>query len=94
MQYQISSKYQSMIGNNIKTADTLDEFTQLLTEGKFVLAHWDGTAETEEKIKEMTKATIRCIPYNSKKFTWPEVAGECILTGKPSEKRVLFALSY
>jgi prolyl-tRNA synthetase len=57
------------------------------------LAHWDGTGETEDKIKELSKATIRCIPLN-----WTEVAypqnGVCILTGKPSDKRVLFALSY
>ncbi len=53
------------------------------------MAHWDGTAETEEKIKEETKATIRCIPFDA-----PEEEGKCIFSGKPSHKRVLFAISY
>ena len=57
--------------------------------GGFITAHWDCTAETEEKIKESTKATIRCIPLNNK----PE-GGKCILTGKPSMQRVLFARAY
>jgi prolyl-tRNA synthetase len=71
-------------------ADSWDEFVRLLDEpGGFIYAHWDGTAETEEKIKELTKATIRCIPLDNK----PE-AGTCILTGKPSEQRVLFARAY
>lgn len=71
-------------------ADSWEEFVQLL-DGKagFISAHWDGTAETEEKIKELTKATIRCIPLNNQ----PE-AGSCILTGKPSTQRVLFARAY
>jgi prolyl-tRNA synthetase len=55
----------------------------------FALAHWDGTGETEEKIKELTKATIRCIPLDQK-----EEAGTCILTGKPSAGRVVFAKAY
>ncbi|HVF81189.1 MAG TPA: proline--tRNA ligase [Flavisolibacter sp.] len=59
------------------------------TKAGFVSAHWDGTAETEEAIKEKTKATIRCIPLNNEKE-----AGTCILTGKPSEQRVLFARAY
>ncbi|MFN3382572.1 MAG: proline--tRNA ligase, partial [Runella zeae] len=53
------------------------------------LAHWDGTSETEEKIKEETKATIRCIPFDA-----PHEEGKCILTGKPSSQRVLFARAY
>jgi prolyl-tRNA synthetase len=53
------------------------------------MAHWDGTVETEEKIKEETKATIRCIPFDS-----PEETGKCIYSGKPSNRRVLFARSY
>jgi prolyl-tRNA synthetase len=53
------------------------------------MAHWDGTSETEEKIKELTKATIRCIPMDSKAQT-----GICVLTGKPSERRVIFARAY
>ncbi len=55
----------------------------------FVLAHWDGTQETEAAIKEETKATIRCIPLDA-----PEEAGKCIYSGKPSNKRVLFARAY
>lgn len=70
--------------------DTYQEFKSVLDEkGGFVLAHWDGTAETEEKIKEDTKATIRCIPMDA-----PEESGKCIYSGKPSNKRVLFARAY
>ncbi|MBV6496817.1 MAG: proline--tRNA ligase [Acidobacteria bacterium ACB1] len=69
--------------------DTWDEFAQKIEEGAFVLAHWDGTAETEEKIKEQTKATIRCIPLDA-----PEEEGKCILTGAPSNRRVVFARAY
>jgi prolyl-tRNA synthetase len=57
--------------------------------GGFIYAHWDGTSETEEKIKEETKATIRCIPLNNKKET-----GVCIYSGKPSSQRVVFARAY
>jgi prolyl-tRNA synthetase len=70
--------------------ETYDEFKQVL-DGKtgFVLAHWDGTQETEAAIKEETKATIRCIPLDA-----PEEAGKCIYSGKPSNRRVLFARAY
>jgi prolyl-tRNA synthetase len=72
------------------TADNWDEFIKLLNEkGGFVSAHWDGTAATEAAIKEKTKATIRCIPLNN-----PPEDGICILTGKPSKQRVLFAVAY
>ncbi len=75
---------------HINPADTWDDFIKILDEkGGFVSAHWDGTAETEEKIKEQTKATIRCIPLNNKME-----AGSCILTGLPSTQRVLFARAY
>jgi prolyl-tRNA synthetase len=57
--------------------------------GGFVSAHWDGTAETEAKIKEETKATIRCIPLDAK-----EEDGKCVYSGKPSKRRVLFARAY
>lgn len=69
--------------------DTYEEFKEKLDEGGFVLAHWDGTPETEAKIKEETKATIRCIPLEGD--TTP---GTCIYSGKPSARRVLFARSY
>ncbi|PWT76970.1 MAG: proline--tRNA ligase [Bacteroidetes bacterium] len=75
---------------HITKADTWEEFEKLLDEkGGFISAHWDGTAETEEAIKEKTKATIRCIPLNN-----PLENGKCILTGKPSTQRVLFARAY
>jgi len=76
--------------NMTTNADSWEEFNDLLdNKGGFILAHWDGTPETEQKIKEMTKATIRCIPLDSK----PE-KGNCILTGQPSERRVVFARAY
>ena len=75
---------------HITKADNWEEFEKLLDEkGGFISAHWDGTAETEASIKEKTKATIRCIPLNN-----PEEEGKCILTGKPSSQRVLFARAY
>ncbi|MGN6438596.1 MAG: proline--tRNA ligase [Agriterribacter sp.] len=75
---------------HITAANSWDEFVELLDKkGGFIAAHWDGTGETEEKIKELTKATIRCIPLDSK-----EEAGKCILTGNPSKQRVLFAQAY
>ncbi len=70
-------------------ADSYDEFKSRLDEGGFVFAHWDGTSETEEKIKDETKATIRCIPIDNKLE-----AGKCIYSGNPSTQRVVFARSY
>jgi len=69
--------------------DSYDEFKEKIEEGGFILAHWDGTPETEEKIKEETKATIRCIPLDGDK-----TPGICMVTGKPSAQRVIFARSY
>ena len=70
--------------------DSFDEFKDVLeNKGGFIEAHWDGTPETEEEIKKLTKATIRCIPIDAK-----DEEGVCILTGKPSNKRVLFAKAY
>ncbi len=69
--------------------NTFEEFQEVLDgKGGFVLAHWDGTGETEQKIKEQTKATIRCIPFDQ------EEDGKCVLTGKPSKQRVYFARAY
>jgi prolyl-tRNA synthetase len=71
-------------------ADSFEEFVDLLdNKGGFIHAHWDGTPETEQKIKELTKATIRCIPLGNK-----QESGSCILTGKPSSQRVIFARAY
>jgi prolyl-tRNA synthetase len=76
--------------SNIRKADTWEEFVDILdNKSGFVYAHWDGTTETEEKIKELAKATIRCIPFNN-----PLEEGKCILTGKPSKQRVVFARAY
>ena len=72
-----------------RTVETYDEFKKEIEKGGFILAHWDGTTETEEKIKADTKATIRCIPLDGD--TTP---GVCMVTGKPSARRVLFARSY
>ena len=75
---------------HITKADNWDEFINMLdNKAGFINAHWDGTSETEEKIKELSKATIRCIPFDA-----VEENGKCILTGKPSNKRVLFARAY
>jgi prolyl-tRNA synthetase len=75
---------------HITKADTLAEMEDILeNKGGFVHAHWDGTTETELEIKERTKATIRCIPLG-----WPDEAGQCVLTGKASARRVLFARAY
>ena len=76
--------------NHITQVNTFEEFKEELeTKGGFLSAHWDGTAETEEKIKDLTKATIRCIPLNRK-----EESGNCVFTGKPSVGRVYFAKAY
>ena len=76
--------------DNTYTVDTWDEFKDIIeNKGGFVLAHWDGTPETEDKIKEETKATIRTIPLNSR-----EEEGRCIYSGKPSKRRVVFAKAY
>ena len=86
------SLYQKALDRRIQrtiTVDTYDEFKKRIEEGVFIMAHWDGTPETEAKIKEETKATIRCIPFDSDK-----TPGVCMVTGKPSAQRVLFARSY
>ncbi len=72
-----------------RAVNTYDEFKVAIEEGGFILAHWDGTAETEERVKEETKATIRCIPLDGD--TTP---GTCMVTGRPSDRRVLFARAY
>src|ERR1035437_826623 len=90
IQKNIYSKAKKFRDENISRADTWDEFEKLLDgPGGFISAHWDGTAETEDKIKELSKATIRCIPLNNKKEE-----GKCILTGNSSRERVLFARAY
>lgn len=90
IQSAIYQKALNFRNDNTFYIDTWEDFIRVLDEpGGFIMAHWDGTAETEDKIKEETKATIRCIPFDS-----PEEEGKCIYTGKPSARRVLFARSY
>ena len=85
--YQKALKFRE---NNITQASSYTEFKELLeTKGGFIYAHWDGTPETEKRIKDETKATIRCIPLDNKKED-----GVCMVTGKPSKERVLFAKAY
>ena len=90
IQASLYNRAKSWRDERVFKANTWEEFLEVINvkEG-FAMAHWDGTGETEEKIKEMTKATIRCIPLDQ-----PEEVGVCILTGKPSNKRVVFAKSY
>jgi len=71
------------------TVDSYDEFKEKIEEGGFILAHWDGTPETEARIKDETKATVRCIPFDGDK-----TEGKCMVTGKFSAQRVLFARAY
>jgi len=90
IQHNLFNRAKEYRDSHITNADTWEEFEKLLDEkGGFVAAHWDGTAETETAIKEKTKATIRCIPLNNKMEE-----GKCILTGKDSKQRVLFARAY
>ena len=74
---------------NTFQVDTWEDFKTQIEKGGFISAHWDGTSETEEKIKEETKATIRCIPLNA-----TEESGKCVYSGEPSKIRVVFARSY
>jgi prolyl-tRNA synthetase len=75
---------------NTHEVDSYDEFKKLIEEpGGFLLAHWDGTRETEDRIASETKATIRCIPFDRK-----VESGKCMVTGKPSVGRVVFAKAY
>ncbi len=90
IQESLYTKAKNYRDSHITEVDDFDDFKKVLKEkAGFISAHWDGTPETENKIKELTKATIRCIPFDRK-----EEAGECVLTGKPSEGRVLFAKAY
>ena len=90
IQQNIYAKANAYRAEHITPADTWEEFNELLDKkAGFIAAHWDGTGETEEKIKELSKATIRCIPINNQLEE-----GKCILTGNPSTQRVLFARAY
>jgi prolyl-tRNA synthetase len=90
IQQNLYNKAKSFRDASITAVDSWDAFKSVLNEkGGFISAHWDGTPETEEKIKEETKATIRCIPLNN-----IVEEGICVYSGKPSKQRVLFALAY
>jgi prolyl-tRNA synthetase len=90
MQANIYKKAHDFRAGMITKVESYEEFKSVLDEkGGFVLAHWDGTSETEEKVKDETKATIRCIPLDGE-----EEVGKCMVTGKPSKQRVIFARAY
>jgi len=90
IQQDLFNKAKEFRDARIHTVDTWEEFEKVLDQSPgFISAHWDGTTETELAIKEKTKATIRCIPMDN-----PQENGKCILTGKPSTQRVLFARAY
>ena len=89
IQENLYNKAQQYRAEKTHRVEDFESFKKALDEGGFVWAHWDGTAETEQKIKEITKATIRCIPLISEKEE-----GKCILTGKQSHQRVVFARAY
>ena len=90
IQTNIYQKALAYRDSHITEVNSYEEFKEVLeNKGGFLSAHWDGTPETEAKIKEETQATIRCIPLDQK-----EEAGTCIYSGKPSKGRVLFAKAY
>ncbi len=90
MQEEIYMKALNFRDNHITNVNTWEEFQEVLeTKTGFISAHWDGTSETEEQIKQATKATIRCIPFDN-----PQEEGKCVFSGKPSKERVLFAKAY
>jgi prolyl-tRNA synthetase len=89
IQGNIFNKALQFRDKNIYRVNTREEFLEQIEKGGFILAHWDGTAETEEKIKQETKATIRVIPLDA-----PEEPGKCVWSGKPSARRVVFARAY
>jgi prolyl-tRNA synthetase len=90
IQENLFQKAKKFRAENISEAGDFDEFRKIIkAKGGFVWAHWDGTPETEQKIKEKTKATIRLIPLES-----DGEQGKCVFSGKPSEQKVLFAKAY
>ena len=89
IQKNIFQKALDFRAQNTVSVNTYDDFKKAVKKGGFVLAHWDGTPETEDKIKSDTKATIRCLPLE-----YEEEEGVCIYSGKPSKRRVIFAMAY
>ncbi|MDD6365375.1 MAG: proline--tRNA ligase [Bacteroidales bacterium] len=91
IQKNIYAKAEAFRDSNIRKVDSWEEFKTEIQKGGFLLCHWDGTPETEQAIKDETKATIRCIPVDT---VVCEEEGRCIYSGKPSKRRVIFAISY
>lgn len=89
IQDNIYQKALKMRDSRIQKIDSYEEFKEKIEDGGFFLCHWDGTPETEELIKNETKATIRCIPLDGE-----EEEGVCMVTGKPSKRRVIIARAY
>ncbi len=90
IQQNIFNKAKTFRDDNIREVNTWEEFQEAIeNKAGFLSAHWDGTAETEDKIKELTKATIRCIPLNNR-----QEEGKCVFSGNPSKERVVFARAY
>ena len=90
IQKNLLDKAKARMEEKTTPVNSWEEFQEVIdNKTGFVSAHWDGTAETEQKIKELTKATIRCIPLNN-----PQEEGKCVFSGKPSTQRVLFAKAY
>ena len=92
IQQNIYQKALNYRNEHIYKVDTYEEFKEQIEKGGFILAHWDGTPETEDRIKEETKATIRCLPFEADEESL--TPGVDMLTGKPSARRVLFARAY
>ena len=89
IQANLYQKALAMREAGTRAVDSYGEFKEAIEEGGLIHAHWDGTPETEEKVKQETKATIRCIPLSGDR-----TPGNCMVTGKPSAQRVIFARAY
>jgi prolyl-tRNA synthetase len=89
IQTALFTKAKTFRDERIRSVDSYDDFKKQIEEPGFLSAHWDGTRETEDLIQQETKATIRCIPFNS-----PDEVGQCVRSGKPSARRVMFARAY
>jgi prolyl-tRNA synthetase len=89
IQQNMFNKAKAFRDSHIREVNTWEEFLVQIEQPGFISAHWDGTSDTEEKIKDLTKATIRCIPLNNQ-----QEAGKCVFSGAPSKERVIFARAY
>ena len=94
IQINLFDRAKKFRNDNTHKVDSWEEFFDVVSNGGFAYAHWDGTKETELKIKELTKATTRCIPLKPLPQFEDDGEGKCILTGKHSSQRILFARAY